>query len=169
MARPGIPLQVILGGGNKGHFTKEEIETRAKGEIRLGSKDFKMPKIVRENQYAKKKWKEVIGIHKDSDYVTTSDSGAIERYCMLYADIMEIEDVMKGIDEKAKAEGWDIVKTYNAKNVLKINQNLNKKIDLYIRIGSMLYLDPLSKHRNVPKKKEESKQTPLEREGFGNV
>jgi phage terminase small subunit len=112
--------------------------------------------------------KEIIGLYTESelDFVSTSDAGLIERYCLTYAEYLSLQDVR----DEIVARGWDKVKTYHATDELNLDSNINKKLDQLTRMEDRLYLNPLSKNRNVPKKPaKQPEASPLEKAGFGNV
>ena len=52
--------------------------------------------------------------------------------------------------------------------VLKIDSAINKKMDMLIKMEDRLFLNPLSKVKNVPKK-EPKTIDPATAKGFGNV
>ena len=165
--RHAKPLKLHILNGNPSHLTKSEIAKREAGEIRMGTHDFKLPPRIKKNSIAKKKWNEVIDIYKsvEADFASTSDTAIIERYCLTYAEYINLQQVR----EEIEAKGWDKVKTYHAIDELNLENNINKKMDILTKLEDRLFLNPLAKIRNVPKKESEKKVDPLQRAGFGNV
>lgn len=162
------PIQLHLVGGNKRHLTEAEIHARQEGEIHFGTKDFKPTALVKDNPQALKKWKEIVKLYTESgiDFVTTSDAGMLERYCLTYAEYYTLQAVRKEINDKK----WDKVKTYHALDNLGLERDVNKKLDALTRMEDRLFLNPLAKIRNVnlqTAKKE--KESALSQAGFGNV
>jgi phage terminase small subunit len=166
--RHAIPLSLHLLGGNKSHLTRAEIDAREKSEIRFGGYDFKPTRRLRDNKTALKKWREIIKLYTDGqiDFVTTSDAGLLERYCLTFAEYYNLLGVRKEIE----ARGWDIVKTYHAVDELGLDSSINKKLDLLIKMEDRMFLTPLSKVRNVTSAgRDKPAADPLEAAGFGNV
>jgi phage terminase small subunit len=160
------PIKMHLLKGNPNHLTKEQIQDRLEAEIKIGNHDFKIPPEVRRNSIAKKKWKELIALYISNDigFVSTSDTGLISRYCLTFAEYLELQKVRDDI----VAKGWDRIETYSAINNLGVDEKINKKLDLLLKMDAHLFLTPVSKIKNVPKK-EKKKADPLAQAGFGNV
>lgn len=163
--RHAKPLSLHILNGNPSHLTKAEIAERKAGEIRLGTLKFKIPERIKNNPVAKKKWSEVIAIYKaaDVDFASTSDSAIIERYCLTYAEYINLQEVRAEIE----AKGWDRVKTYHAIDELNLENNINKKIEILTKLEDRLFLNPLAKCKNIPKK-ETKKIDNDDEEMFGN-
>lgn len=161
------PLQLHVHQGNPSHLTKAEIEERSESEIKFGDHNFITPSRVKKNKIALKKWKEIISRYQDGeiDFVTTSDTGILERYCLTYAEYYNLQTIRDEIESK----GWDIIKTYHAINELGLESDINKKLDLLVKMEDRLFLNPLAKIRNIPKQQKEKQESPLEKQGFGNV
>ena len=163
--RRGKPLQLHLIDG-KSRLTKAEIEFRRENEIHIGTHDFKMPSLVAGIPVAKKKWEEVIGLYLDvdADFVSTSDSGIIERYCLAYAEYVALQNARDEIVKK----GWSPVKTAHAIEEMNLENSINKKNDMLIKLEDRLFLNPLAKVRNVPKKESTPKEDCELKQMFGD-
>jgi hypothetical protein len=53
--------------------------------------------------------------------------------------------------------------------LIAIETAINKKMDMLIKMEDRLFLNPLAKVKNVPKKEPEKPADPLKKKGFGNV
>lgn len=135
MARPAVPLEL-----NKKHFTKEEIEFRENNKIKVGTGELKPPEFVKSNSRALKKFKEIVLAYEEAenDYCTNSDSGFIGRYCIEFAECVDLQ-----------------YQRQNESNVtlsLKIDKAINDKNKLLLAMEKELFLTPLSKVRAIPRK-----------------
>lgn len=178
MGRNAKPINLLVAQGKK-HLTKAEIEQRKKNEIKLGDKKLKCPDFIKSDIEAYKKWKEIMKIYKDADFVSSGDVGLLARYCKSFSEykdllnnyqtIKEIHYDMKELDEaldgtyiddeneerrlfsyKVKKQLRDMI-SINA--MLSVETAINKKMDMLIKMEDRLFLNPLSKVKNVPKEK----------------
>jgi len=169
MPRPAKPVQLLLMEGNTRHLTKEEIEYREDNEIKIGDTgSFKMPSSLKRNREAIKKWLEVVSIYQGLDFVTDADTGAIERYCLLYSDWLDLQKSRSRIfRENRKMKVSDEI-TLEKISDLQIDEKISKKLDQILKLEDRLFLNPLSKVRSLPKgKKEKTEPSELDKMGFG--
>ena len=150
----------------KTHLSKKQIEERENSEIKLGDSVFKKTNHILNNEAALEKWEEVVAIYVDAGirFVSSSDIGIIERYCITYAEYYELLDLKKEIETKVN----DKIKVSAALTKLKIDNNINRKSELLIKMEDRLFLNPLSKIRTVQQEKEQKKNE-LEENGFNNI
>ena len=94
--RKPVELHVYDG---KHHIPAEELAEREDAEIKMGDLNFKAPDDIKKNKLALKKWKEVTKIYQDAGLtvVSTTDTGAIARYCILYAEYWELQEQRRQI------------------------------------------------------------------------
>lgn len=177
--RHASPIQLHMQNGNKRHLTKAEIEHRQKSEIRLGDSKLKCPDFVKNDIGAYKKWKEVTKLYKDVDFVSSGDVGLLARYCKTFSEYLilqksyqrtsdihyDCKDLEEAIDGDYYDEETDKVKALFSSKVKKqlrdmfsigalmaIETAINKKMDMLIKMEDRLFLNPLAKIKNVPKK-----------------
>lgn len=177
MGRNAKPIDLLVAQGKK-HLTKAEIEQRKSNEIKLGDKKLKCPDFVKSDMEAYKKWKEIMKVYKDVDFVSSGDIGLLARYCKSFSEYKDllnnyqtIKDIhydMKELDEalngtyidnenkekqlfsyKVKKQLRDMI-SINA--MLSVETAINKKMDMLIKMEDRLFLNPLSKVKNVPNK-----------------
>jgi len=182
--RRGQPIDLLVQKGKK-HLTNEEKKRRKEGEIKIGESKFTCPDFVLKDPKALEKWQEIMELYKDVDFVSNGDTGHLARYCKTFSEYLNLIDRMSRIrdihedsddidnyindsdefDNKIKKQLVDMVSTAA---MLQIEGAVNKKQDMLIKMEDRLFLNPLAKVRNVPKKPETPKD-PLKEQGFGNV
>jgi len=168
--RHAKPVELHILEGNPNRLTKAEIKDRQESEVQLGTQDFKMPKIIRKNKIAKKKWKEIIELFVEVQFVSTSDTTLLERYCLTYAEYVKLQDVRAEIEKVAEQKGVDVVSTFNKMGEFGLENAINKKMDMLIKMEDRLFLNPLAKLKNIRKKKTIKKEAndPYEQQ-FGEI
>lgn len=168
MGRNGQPIDILTANGKK-HLTKAEIDHRKKSEIRLGNDKLKCPPFVKTDIEAYAKWKEITKIYKEIDFVSSGDTGLLARYCMTFSEYLKLltqksrierfepdyERLLERFDPEL-LEGLDTF--FKMGPVMQLDGAINKKMDMLIKMEDRLFLNPLAKVKNVPKKPKEDKQ-----------
>lgn len=175
--RHAKPISLHMQDGNKRHLTKAEIEHRQKSEVRLGDKKMKCPDFVKNDVEAFKKWKELVKLYEDVVFVSSGDIGMLARYCTTHSQYLKLlyrlerikdiaqdsEDIEMYIygseefDAKIKRQLVDMVST---DGVLRIEKAVNQKLDILIKMEDRLFLNPVAKIKNIPKKESEGERDP---------
>ena len=176
--RRGQPIDILIAKGKK-HLTKEEIDIRKKGEIKFGNEALLCPAYVKSDTTAFSKWREIKHIYNDVDFVSSSDIGLLGRYCMTHSEYIRLLNQKKHIEEfevnyekllehfnPELLEGLDAFFKFGP--IMQLDNAINKKMDMLIKMEDRLFLNPLAKVRNVPKK-EKQVADPLKDQGFENV
>jgi len=177
--RNAKPIALHLAEKNPNRLTKAEIERRQKSEVKLGDQKLKCPGFVKADVNAYAKWKEIIKIYKDLDFVSSGDIGLLARYCMTFSEYLQLLEHRKRVgqfnadwseyEDRLPEEYIDCLNRYMRLNVdLQIDNAINKKMDQLVKMEDRLFLNPLAKVKNVPKK-EPKQEDPLANKGFGNV
>lgn len=177
--RNGQPIELHLAKGNPNRLTKSEIERRKKAEIKIGDNKLKCPTFVKSDVNAFAKWKEITKIYKEIDFVSCGDVGLLARYCMTFSEYLQLLENRKRVgqfnadwdeyEDVLPEDFIDVMNRYMRLNVdLQLDTAINKKMDMLIKMEDRLFLNPLSKIKNIPKKEPE-KKNPLAEKGFGNV
>lgn len=190
--RHAKPVELHILNGNKRHLTKAEIEQRKKAQVQLGEHKLICPAYVRADKIAYKKWKEIVKLYKDIDFVSSADVGLMARYCMAFSEYLNLTehrkicanvriDYVNSEDEqiydelaehysvKRAAKMYDKIEyTFSLAGVLAVDKALNAKMSTLVQMEDRLFLNPLAKIRNVPKK-EVKQDDPLGDKGFGNI
>jgi phage terminase small subunit len=187
--RRGQPIDILVAKGKK-HLTHEEKKRRKEGEIKLGQNKFICPEFILKDPKAFEKWQEIMELYKDVDFVSNGDTGHLARYCKTFSEYYELLDAYQRVSEIHYdcGELQELIEDTNDKGkylysykvqkalkdlfsinaILTIETAINKKMDMLIKMEDRLFLNPLAKVRNVPKKPGEKKD-PLKEQGFGNV
>lgn len=188
LGRNAQPIELLMAKGKK-HLTKAEIEERKNSEIKVGSSKLTCPSYVKNDSIAYKKWKEIIKIYKDIDFVSSSDVGLLSRYCMTFSEYENLIKIRKNInildfnaeDEEEAYKALEEVPEYRVKYILKkieyilssdglltLESAINKKMDMLIKMEDRLFLNPLAKVKNVPKQVKSEEQPESRWTKFGN-
>lgn len=192
VGRNAKPIDLIMADGNKRHLTKAEIEHRKNTEIRFGNDKLVCPKHIKNNKNAYAKWKELIRLYKDFNFVASGDIGMLGRYCMAYSEYLDlierraiinqlsinieehyyIEEELKnaGVPEKRiekMIEKYEFILSIGG--LIALDKAINAKMDALVKMEDRLFLNPLAKIKNVPKKPPEEEKTELDQNGFGDI
>lgn len=186
MGRSAKPVELLMLEGKK-HLTKEEIEERRNLEIKFGDNKIKCPNYVKNDEIAYKKWKEINKLFKGFDFISAGDSELIAKYCVTFSEYMKLRKMYQKIDEihydcealdkaieaELKNEDGTSEKVFSYKvkkqlrdmisvnALLQIESAINKKVDMLMKMEDRMFLNPISKIKNIPKKPKE--ETPSER------
>jgi phage terminase small subunit len=166
MANNPKPIELHMIDG-KTHLSKEQIEERKNAEIKLGEAVFKKTSRILSNDKALAKWNEITDLYIEAGvgFVSSSDIGIIERYCITFADYYNLVDLRTALWNAYK----DNIIVYSEMcEEHKLDQKLERKGELLIKMEDRLFLNPVAKIRAIAPKKEQ-KQTELEKNGFDNV
>jgi phage terminase small subunit len=191
MGRNAKPISILKQTGKK-HLTKAEIKQREESEIKFGDNKLTCPEFVKNDIVAYAKWVEVTTLYKGADFVSSGDVGHLARYCKSFSEYQSLLECRSKIEAM---DPFDTEESLMAKEVLKerfgtiaatklcqkveyilsvggliaIETAINKKMDMLIKMEDRLFLNPLAKVKNVPKKEPEKPADPLKKKGFGNV
>ena len=184
MGRAAQKVEIILAKGKSHHLTKAEIERRKEAEIKLGKNDIsklRPPDYLKLDIVAYKQWQKLIKDYKEAasnghEILSTTDIDILAKYCITYSEYLSLIERRKRIDdidfvslrEDAKKIKGEKRKSMNEMlrldNILKIESAVNKKHDLLIKLEDRLFLNPLAKVKNVPKKEKDKPINPMEEE-----
>ncbi|EQC64744.1 hypothetical protein HSIVP1_1703 [Veillonella parvula HSIVP1] len=194
MGRNAKPIDLIMADGNKRHLTKAEIEHRKNTEIRFGNDKLVCPKHIKNDKIAYAKWKELIRLYKDFDFVASGDVGMLGRYCMAYSEYMDLLErrtmvcqLMPKVDDdeneiikdqldagnvhpkriQKMIEKYEYILSFGG--IISLDKAINAKMDALVKMEDRLFLNPLAKIKNVPKKPPEEEKTELDQNGFGDI
>jgi len=177
MGRNALPID-ILKAKNKKHLTKAEIKQRKESEIKTGNNKLVCPTYIKSDSLAFTKWKEIIAIYKNVDFVSSGDTGMLGRYCKTFSEyqvllnayqrVSEIHYDCKELNEAIDGNYYDeendktkVLFSYKVRKqlehlfsidaILTIESAINKKQDMLIKMEDRLFLNPLAKVKNIPK------------------
>jgi hypothetical protein len=107
-------------------------------------------------------------LYENIDYVEGLDEAVINRYCLMTAEMDEIERLlirMNAAVDKCEKPG-EMVSLY--KSIASAEITKARLADRLLQIEDRLYLNPVSRMRNIPKKEKEKPQSDFDKK-FGNV
>lgn len=141
-------LEVMMAEG-RSHLTKAQIERKA-NKVQVGTTGKLIcPDYVLSDTIAHRKWVEITRIYRSSSYgISNSDSGHLARYCRCHAEYITL---LSKRDE--------IVKQDDISQIILIDRAINQKISTLNSLEDRLFLNPLSKVKNVPKAQKIEKST----------
>lgn len=184
------PLKILEATGKK-HLTKEEKELRKKSEVKLPSGKIKCPKYVKNNLEAYRKWKEILPILKAAEIVVAADVGSLARYCIAFSEYLdllrmreetvciepfsnkeegEIEEFLEEkVGKRAANKMWDKVQfIFTSQSVLAIDKAINNKMSTILALEDRLFLNILSRVKNVIPKEDMPKVDDKKQSMFGS-
>jgi len=141
MGRPAQPVELILAKGRSHHLTKAEVERRRATEKRIRTgKPFKASEQVMADPVALGKFKQLRKLFKEIDFVDNLDENLINRYCLTYS---QLQDLLDYREEHGSELDLDAI--------LKLDNRIDKKMELLIKMEDRLFLNPVARLKNVPK------------------
>lgn len=167
------PIQLHVIDGNKGKKTKVDRDAHAEAEITMGTVNFSAPEAIKKIPRAYDKWKEVTKIYRESglQLVTSTDNGVIARYCLLWAEWLDLVDERAQLAhiklptedtaellavtheeyQRARANRlWDIINYFTSlEGRLKLDDKINRKCDAILKIEDRIFLNPAAKVRTL--------------------
>jgi len=175
--RNAKPIQLHMQNGNKRHLTKAEIEQRQTQELRLGDKKMKCPDFVKDDVQAYKKWKELIKLYADIDFVSSGDIGMLARYCVTFSQYLkllerlkrikgiaeepdDVDELVLSMDELTARIKRQLIDMVSTDGVLRIEKAVNQKLDILMKMEDRLFLNPVAKVKNIPKKEAKGESDP---------
>lgn len=154
MSRNGKPIDLIL-QEKKTHLTKAEIEARKASEIKIGTPgEFICPDYVLSDEIAYSKWQEITAIFQEYSFVTSADSGIIARYCKTFSEYRGLLNLLSQAETVTRE--------------LAVHKAINQKMSILAAMDDRLFLSPLARAKNVPKKVDPEPEDPL-KAMFGDI
>ena len=158
MGRNAKSVDLHIAEGNPNRLTKEELRRRKEAEVKLGATDLtkiKPPSFVENDVVAFKRWKQCLKDYKDAtkngiEILTSSDVGTLALYCKAWSEHEMLLNLHKD--------------DHTLDQSLKLQTAINKKRDLLVKMEDRLFLNPLAKVKNVPKREPKKPENPMEEE-----
>lgn len=152
--RPAKPVQLHLLSGNKRHLTKNEIAARTKQEAKLrsGTKKYQPSVQVKNDEIAHGMFKKLRKLYSSIEFVEGLDENIINRYCLLHSEYVRLRDMRQDlstqfIEFESAEERLSLMD-----RILKLDKRIDKKMDLLLKLEDRLFLNPVARIKNVPKK-----------------
>jgi phage terminase small subunit len=179
------PIDLITSEG-KTHLSGADIEHRKRNEIAFGGESLVCPAFVAADTVAKLKWDELVEKYSGQRFVSSADEGHLARYCMLYAEYQDllvhrarvanidftsfemeeiIEEMKAKIGKVAAKRMWKKVEyILSVDGILSIDKAINAKACVLTQMEDRLFLNPLAKIKNVPKRQKEPEKDAVDQE-----
>lgn len=180
MGRNAKPTALHVAEGNPNRLTREQLQARQAGEIKLGKSELekiKPPPYVKGDVKAFMHWKQCMKEYKAAaalkiELLTSSDVDMLAMYCKTYSEYERLLISYQRIDSIAEncepleqymeeSEVFDtrvmkqIASLVSIEGLIRLETAINKKMDMLIKMQDRLFLNPLAKIKNVAKPKEE--------------
>lgn len=152
MGRNAHPVAIHLLNNNKNRLTHAEIERRESSQIKIKNKEIKASQLVQNMPAAFDEFNRLMELYKEIPFVGSLDEHLINQYCLSVA---ELEELLKMLDlTRFGLESSDPMEKMNAVGMY-IKIDTGQKWQEIARLSDRLYLNPVSRTKNVPSKKEE--------------
>jgi phage terminase small subunit len=168
--RHAKPIELLLQEGKK-HLAKDEIAERKAKENSLKSHiaKYRPSNSVMQSPAAILMFKKLKKLYKDIEYVEALDENIINRYCLLIAQAEDIEFRTTRLNQLVN-ESENIEKTIEYyKLIAGFEITLYKINDMILKLEDRLFLNPVSRIKNVPKKPKQKEAPSVEERRFANV
>ncbi len=168
-----MPTQLHEARGNPNRLTKAEMQRRKSSEIKVKDRTFKAAEEVMADQRALQEFKRLKKLYKEIEFVGSLDEHIINQYCM---SVSELDDLVYELsrcrDDLRMIDGDDEDAAANRKaamsSVIMLSTEIRMKRQEIVRLGDRLYLNPVARTKNVPKRQEEKPPSTAQRM-FGDV
>jgi phage terminase small subunit len=178
------PVMIYEAQGKANHRSKKEMSNRKDSVIKFGGQYIKCPEYIKIDLNAYAKWQEIAELYFGVDFIGAGDSGMIARYCITHSEYMDlisrrgridaltkdnedVEEVLPESDDifsfKVRRKIMDAIST---QAILNLDTSINKKMDMLIKMEDRMFLNPLAKLKNVPKKEETKPVDKMQAAGF---
>lgn len=151
MPRNAQPVELIQANGRSHHLTKDEIKRRKAAEIKIQNKTFKASEMVMGDPRALKEFKRLKKLYKEIEFVGSLDEHIINQYCLSVSELDDLiialniaREMMKSTDPEEREKGLS--------NFMTIDVEVRMKRQEIVRLSDRLYLNPVARTKNVPKK-----------------
>ena len=156
----------------------------------MGDLNFTTPLDIKKNKAALRKWKEVIKIYKDAGLtvVSSTDTGVIARYCILYSEYWQLTEYRRQISDidfsnddeselMALTDGefsrsrarrlWKLIESFVSLDALgKLDDKINRKLKAILDIEDRIFLNPAAKVRTLPIRRKPKENDEMGAMGF---
>lgn len=161
MSRTAKPIQLYESAGNPNRLTKAEIERRKASEIKIKNKTFKASEAVMQDQRALTEFKRLKKLYKEIEFVGSLDEYIINQYCLSVSELDDLVEALNIAREEMRAKSKN-KRAIGLKNFMDIDVEVRMKRNEIIKLSDRLYLDPVARTKNVPKKQKKNEDDPNE-------
>lgn len=160
MGRNAKPVELLVLEG-KSHKTKAELERRRNAEIRLESRALQADPMVRSDKRAYREFRRIKKLYEEIEFIGSLDEHLINQYCLAVSELDDLVGLMNDLRDAIQAirEDESISSTERAEAVKEVAELLMKydaevryKRAEVVKMGDRLYLNPVARSKNVPKR-----------------
>jgi phage terminase small subunit len=140
--------------GRSHHLTKAEIERRKSAEIKIKNHTFKADELVMQDERALKEFKRLKKLYKDIEFVASLDEHIINQYCL---SVSELDDLILALNiTRQKMKSKDPLEQKEGLAMfMALDVEVRQKRSEIVKLSDRLYLNPVARTKNVPKKPQE--------------
>lgn len=157
MSRTAKPIQLYESAGNPNRLTKAEIQRRKDSEIKIKNKTFKASEIVMQDQRALKEFKRLKKLYKEIEFIGSLDEYIINQYCLSVSELDDLVVALNLARENMKAKS-SAKRIKGLADFMAIDTEVRMKRNEIIKLSDRLYLDPVARTKNVPKKADKNER-----------
>lgn len=157
--RNAQPLSIIKAKGHSHHLTKKEVERRKAAEIKISKKTFKACPQVLMDPRALREFRRIKKLYQEIEFVGSLDEHLINQYCLSVAELDDLVAYLASTREKMRSE-LPSMRADGISQFMAVDIEVRMKRQEIVRMSDRLYLNPVSRTKNVPKKAEDSKADP---------
>lgn len=152
--RNAQPIEIIQGNGRSHHLTKAEIERRKAAEIKVKNKTFKASEFVMQDPRALEEFKRLKKLYKEIEFINALDEHIINQYCMSVSELDDLITAMNVARRQMKDEE-EVVARKGLEMYMSVGTEIRMKRQEILRLSDRLYLNPVARTKNVPRKPQE--------------
>lgn len=149
--RNGQPVELILAKGRSHHLTKAEIERRQSAEIKIKNRAVKPSPEVMADQRAIQEFKRLKKFYKEIEFIGSLDEHIINQYCLSVSELDDLVAALNTQRKMMKSENQKIA-SKGLEMFLALDIEVRMKRQEILRLSDRLYLNPVARTKNVPKK-----------------
>ena len=164
MGKPAKALDLVIKTGN---LSKEEIARRRANEeaIRIRDRVILPSDDVMKDQLALKYFNHMKKVFNCMEaFYALPDELTVNRYCMACADFDRTRAYyVRGMISQ-RVEGKTINRKFTFNEKMTASNQVDKKTEILIKFEDRMFLNPLSRYKNIPPKPPEVKKNPMQDE-----
>jgi len=154
MGRNAIPVDLL--DNKKDHYSSGELARRKSSEVKINIHNFvACPEVVADRR-AYKEFRRLKRLYKEIEFIGSLDEHLINQYCL---SVSELDDILMILNT---ARDWmrsddATQKQLGINKFMEIDVEVRQKRSEIIKLSDRMYLNPVSRTKNLPKKAEEPK------------
>lgn len=156
MGRNARPIDILKADGRSHHLTKDEISRRKASEIKINNHIFKASELVMSDERALKEFKRLKKLYKEIEFIASLDEHIINQYCLSVSELDDLTIALKTTREEMKSDDPEL-RRMAIDLFLTLDVEIRQKRSEIIKFSDRLYLNPVARTKNVPKKPAEDK------------